>query len=328
MVRELVKEGVEVFGGFRRGGAARLWRLKEMSLEDSIQLVELDLNDMHSLIEAMKISRPHEVYHLAGHSYVADSLRHPNVTMEANTIGTLNVLVAVGVAAPEARVFLASSSEAIGQSVAGAPVSETSLPAPRNPYGLAKLSVLHLGRIYRETQGLHVASGILFNHESPWKDRSFVTRKITVNLARLAIEGGPPMALGDLSAERDWGDAEEFVGAMRAIIRHDPPEDFIVSTGKLTSVRTFVECAARAAGFDPHFEGEGLAERCVDTESGLELAVVSPKYFRSNPTPALRGDCSRLEEAVGWRPTTSVEMLASRMIEEDKKRWIRGEHNV
>ncbi len=328
MARELVREGAEVFGGFRRGGAARLWRLKEMALLDAVQLVELDLNDMHSLVEAMKVSKPHEIYHLAGHSYVADSLRHPNVTMEANTIGTLNVLVAAGIAAPDARVFLASSSEAIGNSAVGVPVTETSLPAPRNPYGLAKLCVLHLGRIYRETQGLHVVTGILFNHESPWKDRSFVTRKITVNLARLAIEGGPPMPLGDLSAERDWGDAEEFVGAMRAIIRHDPAEDFVVSTGKLTSVRSFVESAARAAGFDPQFEGEGLAERCVDAVSGMELAVVSPKYFRNSPTPALQGDSSRLAEAIGWRSKTSVEMLASKMVEEDKKRWIRGEHNV
>ena len=271
---------------------------------------------------------PDEIYHLAGHSMVADSFKHPGVTIQANTLGMLNVLEAVRLTAPKARLFFASSSEVFGECPPGTRLNEGSPQRPSNPYGVSKLAAQHLVRLYRETYGLFACSGMLFNHEGPVRARQFVTRKIVYNMVRLKNAGGKPMQMGEMDSARDWGAAEDYVKAMTLMLAADLPEDMVVATGRLTTARDFLRIAAEAVGFQPVFEGFGLDEVCTDAQTGLELARVSDKYLRRHPTPPLVGDASRLEALTGWQPEKGIEDIIMDMIGADQARFEEGITNV
>lgn len=324
----LLKRGWRVYGGFRRGATHKTWRLDFLGITKKIDLVECQLSESQNLIELLQRIQPDAIYNLAGESFVADSFKYPSVTFETNTLGTLNILEAARLVSPHSRLFFASSSEVFGRDHATTSCSESSTCNPSNPYGISKLAAQHFVSLYRERYGLYACSGILFNHESPLHGRAFVTRKITFNIARLKTEGGQAMELGDLNAARDWGAASDYVIAMGAMLALDRPQDMVIASGTLTTVRDFLRLSAMAAGFDPIFEGSGVDEVCADRVTGMKLAEVSPRYFRPYDTPPIPGDPSLIESMTGWRRTKNLSQIVEEMVNVDIDRWKHGMTNV
>jgi GDPmannose 4,6-dehydratase len=323
----LLRKGYEVYGGFRRG-TNKTWRLDYLGITEKINLIEFQLNEHQNIVAVFKEFQFDEIYHLAAEGFVADSYKYPIFTLEANTLATCNMLEAAKLVSPNSRMFFASSSEIFGSGHYKDKLSEHAVPNPNNPYAISKLAADFFIKMYRENYGMFVTSGILFNHEGPLRSRQFVTRKITYNIARLKKEGGKPFSLGNLDASKDWGAAVDFVEAMRLILQADVPQDYIVSSGELTSVRELLSLAAVSAGFTPFFKGEGANEICEDKNSGLVLATVSERYFRAHETPPLIGDSSKIKLLTGWNKTMDIKQIIEDMVSADIDRWERGITNV
>ena len=328
LASRLLEDDWKVYGGFRRGSSNKTWRMDFLGITKRVELVECQLSEPQNLIEILQQIQPTEIYNLAGESFVADSLKYPGVSLEANSHGALNMLEAMRLVAPEARLFYASTSEVFGHSDDIQPLDETAECCPSNPYGISKLAAQHFVRLYREHYGLFTCSGILFNHEGPLRGREYVTRKITFNIARLKVQGGPPIELGDMNAARDWGAADDYVMAMRSMLAMERARDLVIATGRLNTVRDFLRIAASAAGYDPVFKGSGVDEICVDNKSGAMLAHVSKKYFRVHDTPSKLGNSSRIKELTGWSGSRNLEKLAEEMVTADMDRWRKGITNV
>lgn len=328
LAAELVRDGWHVYGGFRRGSSNKTWRMETLGIAKNVELIECQINEPRHMIEIFQTIQPDQVYNLAADSFVADSFKHPSVSLEVNTHGVLNILDAARLMSPKSRLFFASSSEIFGRNGAIGSCNESTSYCPSNPYGIAKMAAQNFVRLYRKSYGLFACSGILFNHEGPLRGREFVTRKITFNIARLKVQGGPPIELGDLNAARDWGAAEDYVRAMRSMLEQEEAKDLVIASGKLTTVREFLRMAAVAAGFDPVFEGQGINEVCMDRLSGTRLAEVSERYFRPHDTPSMVGDPSLLESKTGWRRRVGIEQMITKMISADISRWEKGITNV
>lgn len=328
LARHLLSKGYAVHGTFRRETSNKLWRLEHFGILDKVKLAESEIGDTHGIIQILSEVGPDEIYHLAGHSMVADSFKHPGVTIQANTLGLLNVLEAVRLIAPKARLFFASSSEVFGECPPDTRLNEDSPQRPSNPYGISKLAAQHLVRVYRETYGLFACSGIMFNHEGPVRARQFVTRKIVYNMVRLKNAGGQPMLMGEMDSARDWGAAEDYVKAMNLMLAIERPQDLVIATGRLTSVRDFLRAAAEAVGFQPVFHGSDLKEVCTDVRTGVELARASDRYLRKHGTPPLVGDAARLTALTGWQPQQGIKDIIMDMIGADQARFEQGVTNV
>jgi len=328
LARHLLEKGWLVYGGRRRGSANTNWRMDFLGITKKINFVEYQLNEPQNIISILKDLQPDNIYHLAGESFVADSFNYPGVTLDANTHGTINMLDAIKLVSPKSKLFYAASSEIFGSQEKLTKLNESSKLSPSNPYGISKLAALHFVRLYREHYGLNVCSGILFNHESSIRGRSFVTRKITFNMARLKVAGGEAFELGNLNSARDWGSADEYVEAMHKILDLNQYEDFVIASGRLTEVREVVKIAALSAGFEPIFEGSGVNEVCLDNGTGKILVKVSPRYFRPQDTQPMLGDSSKIFNKCGWVSSKPIEALITEMAEADVLRWQRGNTNV
>lgn len=321
----LLKNGYQVFGGYRRSGINKLWRLNFLKILNKINLVEFDLREPQHLIDLFKKIQPHEIYNLAGDSFVADSFDHPFRTMDTNVNGALNILEAARLVTPKSKIFFASSSEVFGNSKNNLGHNEQSLKFPCNPYGISKLTADNFVRLYREKYDIYSCSGILFNHEGPLRSRHFVTRKITYNFARLKLENNSShFELGNFNSSRDWGSAEDYVQAMNSMLTSKVPNDFVISTGKLTSVRQLLIIAANCVGFDPFFEGSDQNEICFDKTSGRVLAKVSFKYFRPFDTEPMYGDSSLIKNKLGWKPSQRISDIIESMVSSDLYRRKQG----
>lgn len=323
----LLGKGYTVYGGFRRG-VNKIWRTDYLGITDQIDLVECQLNEPQFLIELLQEIKPDEIYNLAAESFVADSYKHPSVTLTTNTSGSLNILDAIRLVSPDSRVLFASSSEIFGCNPGCGLLNEDSRHQPINPYAISKLAADYFVKMYREKYGLFACSAILFNHEGPLRGGQYVSRKITYNIARLKLKGGEPFELGNLDAARDWGAAIDYVEAMRLMLSLDSPEDFVVATGQLSKVRDLLELSALAVGFDPVFEGSGETEICVDKSSGKEICKVSKRYFRPHDTSPLVGDASKIESKTGWKRTKKIEQVIEEMVVADLDRREKGIVNV
>ena len=328
LAEELLSLGYKVYGGFRRGLSSKVWRLEELGVLDQLEMININLHEPHQVMEAITTIQPDHIYHFAGESFVSDSFHQPYSNIAANTVGTLNVLEAIRISAPDARLFFASSSEIFGGIEPGKILTEESKFLPSNPYGVSKLAAQNLVNIYRNRFGVHAVCGIMFNHTGPLRARNFVTRKITYNLARLRIDGGSAMVLGNMEACRDWGSAADYVRSMPKVLAVNAPHDFIFATGKVTSVKTFLRLAAEAAGFVPIFENEGLSSTCRDKPSGQKLAEVSERYFRVVDTPPHVGSSARLKKTIDYVGVHSIQNIAEEMMKADLDRRTDGRLNV
>ena len=328
LAARLLRDGWRVCGGFRRGSSNKTWRMEALGIANQVELVECQLSEPQNMIEIFQTVRPDHVYNLAGESFVADSFKYPGVSLEANTHGALNILDAARLALPEARLFFASSSEIFGGSSFTYACNESTPCYPSNPYGISKLAAQNFVRLYRECHGLFACSGILFNHEGPLRGREFVTRKITFNIARLRVQGGLPIEMGNMNAARDWGAADDYVEAMHAMLKQEVAKDMVIASGSLTTVREFLRMAACSAEFDPVFEGEGIDEVCIDRKTGMRLAKVSQRYFRPHDTSPRVGNPSLIQSETGWRRKIELEQMVSEMVQTDINRWEKGMTSV
>jgi GDPmannose 4,6-dehydratase len=277
-----------------------------------------DMTDSSNLIRLMQQIRPGEIYNLAAQSHVAVSFESPEYTANADAVGVLRLLEAIRILGmeKETRFYQASTSELYGL-VQETPQKETTPFYPRSPYAVAKLYGYWITVNYREAYGMYASNGILFNHESPVRGETFVTRKITRSVARIEAGLEHVLYLGNLSAKRDWGHAKDYIEGMYMILQAEAPDDFVLATGETRSVREFVELAFAEVGRTIHWRGEGVDEIGVDKASGKTLVRVDPSYFRPTEVDLLVGDASKAREKLGWKPKTTFVQLVKEMVAGD-----------
>ena len=284
-----------------------------------------DMTDSSSLIHIIEKVQPAEIYNLAAQSHVAVSFEEPEYTANSDALGALRVLEAIRVLGMEkqARFYQASTSELYGL-VQEIPQKETTPFYPRSPYAVAKLYAYWITVNYREAYGIYACNGILFNHESPMRGETFVTRKITRAMARIKLGLQDCLYLGNLDAKRDWGHARDYVQMMWLMLQQETPEDFVIATGVQHSVRDFVDAAARELGIEISWKGTGVDERGFNA-SGKQIIAVDPRYFRPTEVQSLLGEPAKAREKLGWTPTTSFSDLVAEMVREDLKSAERDE---
>lgn len=282
-------------------------------ISDEITLHMGDMIDANNLNMLIKEIQPDEIYNLAAVSHVKVSFETPGSAMQVNAMGTLNILEAVRVLGMEksVRIYQASSSEMFGQ--ADAPQNEDTPMNPVSPYGVAKLSAYQMARVYRESYGMHVSNGILFNHESPLRGEDFVTRKISRSVVEIEAGSNAPLSLGNLDSVRDWGSAEDYVEGMWMMLQQEQADDYVLATGEAKSVRDFTARAFAQAGIEIEWQGEGLDEVGIDAKTGRTLVQVDPKFFRPTELHHLLGDASKARESLGWMPKTNFEQLVAQI---------------
>ncbi|MGO9360990.1 MAG: GDP-mannose 4,6-dehydratase [Xanthobacteraceae bacterium] len=285
-----------------------------------------DLTDSSSLIRIVQQVQPDEIYNLAAQSHVAVSFEEPEYTANSDALGPLRILEAIRILGLEkkTRFYQASTSELYGL-VQETPQRETTPFYPRSPYAVAKLYAYWITVNYREAYGLYACNGILFNHESPVRGETFVTRKITRALARITLGLQEKVYLGNLNALRDWGHARDYVQMQWLMLQQDKPEDYVIATGQQHSVREFLEIAAKRAGIAVRWQGTGVDEKGYDARSGKCIVEVDPRYFRPAEVETLLGDASKAKRNLGWSPATSFDDLVTEMMEEDLKSAQRDE---
>ncbi|MCY0093300.1 GDP-mannose 4,6-dehydratase [Hoeflea ulvae] len=318
----LLKKGYEVHGIKRRTSlfnTARIDHLFEGEYGRSGQFVlhHGDMTDSSSLTHVLQQTKPDEVYNLAAQSHVAVSFEEPEYTANSDALGTLRLLEAIRILGlkDKSKFYQASTSELYGL-VQETPQTERTPFYPRSPYAVAKLYAYWITINYREAYGLYACNGILFNHESPLRGETFVTRKITRALARIKLGMQEDLRLGNLNALRDWGHARDYVEMQWLMLQQDAPDDFVIATGVQYSVRDFVLAAADALGMVIHFEGEGVDEVGRDP-SGKVIVKVDPRYFRPTEVETLLGDASKAKQKLGWTPQTSFADLVAEMAQSD-----------
>lgn len=318
----LLEKGYVVHGFVRRSSAYSLNRIEHLYRNDGLSgrffLHEGDLGDSSSIKRVVDSTSPDEVYNLAAMSDVKVSFDVPEYTADIDGLGTLRFLEAIRSSCPKARFYQASTSELYGK-VREIPQTETTPFHPRSPYAVAKLYAYWAVINYREAYGLYACNGILFNHESPRRGEGFVSRKITLGIARIKMGLQEKLVLGNLDAKRDWGYAKDFVEAMWTMLQQEIPDDYVLATGITTTVRRFVELAFQEVDIDVRWEGKGLDEKGYNASTGALLVQVSPEFFRPSEVDLLIGNPKKAQEKLGWISKTSLEELVRIMMKSDLK---------
>ena len=336
----LLQKGYEVHGILRRSSSFNTGRIehlyfdewvRDMKQQRTINLHYGDLTDSSSLIRIIQEVQPDEIYNLAAQSHVKVSFDVPEYTADADAIGTLRMLEAVRILHLEkkTKIYQASTSELFGL-VQEVPQKETTPFYPRSPYGVAKQYGFWITKNYRESYGMFAVNGILFNHESERRGETFVTRKISLAVARIKQGVQDKLYMGNLDARRDWGYAKDYVHCMWMILQHETPEDFVIATGEMHTVREFCTLAFAEVGIKIRWEGTGVEEKGIDEETGRILVEVDPKYFRPAEVEQLLGDPTKAKTLLGWNPTqTPFPELVKIMVKHDMEkvaRMIKNKH--
>jgi len=321
----LLAKGYDVHGIKRRSSSFNTGRIEHLYEDPHVEHARFhlhygDLTDATNLIRIMQEVRPDEVYNLAAQSHVMVSFETPEYTANSDALGTLRLLEAIRILGMEksCRFYQASTSELYGL-VHEVPQRESTPFYPRSPYAAAKLYAYWIVVNYREAYGIHASNGILFNHESPLRGETFVTRKITRAAAAISLGRQDKLYLGNLDAQRDWGHAREYVRGMWMMMQQDEPDDYVLATGVTTRVRSFVEWAFADVGIPIEWRGEGVEEKGYDARDGVCRVEVDPRYFRPTEVELLLGDASKAHQKLGWRHETDVRELAREMVQADLK---------
>ena len=319
----LLKKGYEVHGIKRRASSFNTDRIDHLyqdphEKEQRFVLHYGDLTDSMNLVRIIQQIQPDEIYNLAAQSHVAVSFESPEYTADTVGIGALRILDAIRISGLEkkTRYYQASTSELYGE-VQEIPQKETTPFYPRSPYAVAKLYAYWITVNYREAYGIYACNGILFNHESPIRGETFVTRKITRAMARIKLDLQDKLYLGNLSALRDWGHAKDYVEMQWLMLQQDHPEDFVIATGVQYSVRDFVNKAAKAVDIEMEWKGEGIDEKGYNKATGECLVEVDPRYFRPTEVETLLGDPTKAKEKLGWVPKITLDEMVTEMVEHD-----------
>ena len=319
----LLEKGYIVHGIKRRSSLFNTNRIDHLYQDVHENKVNLflhygDLTDSTNLIRIIKEVQPDEIYNLAAQSHVKVSFETPEYTANADAVGTLRILEAIRILGMEkkTRFYQASTSELYGL-VQEVPQKETTPFYPRSPYGVAKLYAFWITKNYREAYGMFACNGILFNHESPLRGETFVTRKITRAVAKISLGLQDKMFMGNIDSERDWGHAKDYVEGMWRMMQQDEPDDFVLATGKKITVRKFIDLAFAEIGISLEWKGKDVNEKAYDKASGKVLVEIDPKYFRPTEVDLLVGDATKAKEKLGWEPKYTVEELLKEMIQAD-----------
>lgn len=315
----LLSNGYEVHGIIRRSSSFNTARLEGIYQDPHIENRKLflhygDLSDGTNLNRIIEKVQPNEIYNLGAQSHVRTSFEMPVYTGDIDGLGTLRLLDAVRDSGAKIKFYQAGSSEMFGK-VLENPQKETTPFYPRSPYGCAKVYAHHLVVNYREAYGLFACNGILFNHESPRRGGTFVTKKITNAFVQIKLGKEEKMYLGNLDAKRDWGYAKEYVEAMWMMLQYEKADDYVVATGETHSVREFLEHAGRLLGYEIEWQGSGLKEKGIDTKTGKILVEIDPYYYRPTEVDLLLGDAGKAKQVLGWEPKVKFEELIKLMIE-------------
>jgi len=327
----LLSKGYEVHGIKRRSSSFNTARVDHIYVDPHKRNVHFfmhygDLTDATNLIRIIQEVQPDEIYNLAAQSHVAVSFETPEYTANSDALGTLRLLEAIRILEMQNKVkfYQASTSELYGK-VQEIPQKETTPFYPRSPYAAAKLYSYWITINYREAYNMFACNGILFNHESPRRGETFVTRKITMAVARIKKGLQDKLYLGNLNAKRDWGYAKEYVESMWLMLQQDEPDDYVIATGETHSVREFVELAFSKVGIQIVWKGKDVEEKGLDNKTGKVLVEVDPRYFRPTEVELLVGDASKAREKLGWKPKITFEKLIGMMVEADLKMLDNGE---
>jgi GDPmannose 4,6-dehydratase len=323
----LLDKGYQVFGTYRRLSTPNFWRLQYLGIFEKVTLIPADLLDASSIFEAIKLSEPDEIYHLAAQSFVGASFEQPVGAGEITGLGVTRILEAIREINPRIRFYQASTSELFGNGHQQ-PQTETSPFRPASPYAASKIYGYWITKIYREGYGIFACNGILFNHESPLRGMEFVTRKVSNTVAKIALGIGDQLSLGNTESRRDWGYAPEYVETMWLMLQQDEPDDYVIATGITTKIRDFVRYVFAEIGIEIEFRGQGVEEKgyiksCNNPEfrleKGKEVLRVDPRYFRPTEVDLLIGDPTKAKTKLGWEPQYDLKGLIKDMITSDLK---------
>lgn len=317
----LLEKGYEVHGIIRRSSTINTHRLDHIYQDPhaenpTLRLHHGDLSDASNLSRLLEKIQPDEIYNLGAQSHVQVSFNIPEYTSDVTGLGTLRLLDAIRETGINTKFYQASSSEMFGKAIE-LPLKETSMFHPRSPYGCAKVYAYWITKNYRESYGIFASNGILFNHESPRRGETFVTRKITQGLSRIKLGKQDKLFLGNLDAKRDWGYAKDYVEGMWRMLQHKTPDDFILATNETHSIREFAEESAKHLGYEIEWKGKGLKEKGFDKKTKKVLIEIDPVYFRPAEVDVLLGDYSKAKKSLGWKPTTTFKKLAELMTKSD-----------
>jgi len=321
LTKLLLENGYTVYGTYRRTSSVNFWRLDELGVtkNPNLHLVEFDLTDLSSCIRLIEKAEPSEIYNLAAQSFVGVSFDQPITTSQITGLGALNLLEAIRLTNKKIKFYQASTSEMFGK-VQEIPQTEKTNFYPRSPYGVAKLYAHWMTINYRESYDIFASSGILFNHESPLRGSEFVTRKITESLAKIKLGSQDVLELGNLDAKRDWGYADDYVKGMWKMLQVSEPDTFVLATNRTESIRSFVDMAGKAAGFNLEFSGSAENEVAKDKTTGKTIVRVNKKFYRPAEVELLIGNPEKAKKVLGWQPETSLEKLCEMMVEADLRR--------
>jgi GDPmannose 4,6-dehydratase len=315
----LLAKGYEVYGSYNLSNPLNAWRLTELRIVDDVHLISMDLSDQSSVKDTVQHIRPDEIYNLAAHSFGTASFDQPVSSGDLDGLSVARLLAAIHMVNPKIRFFQASTSEMFGKTQVS-PQCETTPFYPRSPYGVAKLYGHWITTNYREAHDFFACSAILFNHESPLRGLEFVTRKITAAFAAIHLGQKGPVELGDLSAQRDWGFAGDYVEGMWLMLQQSNPEDYVLATGTATSIRKFAELTAEVLNVDLVWKGAGKDEIGLDRKTNKIWVKINPLYSRRAEANLLVGDSSKANSRLGWRPKVPLEKLVGMMVESDLRR--------
>ena len=316
LAKLLLEKGYEVHGGVRRISQPETPRLEQVGVLNDVHLHEFDLSEGNNIFRLIRDGGYDEFYNLAAQSFVGSSWEQPIYAADVNGLGVARILDTLRSVSPQTRFYQASTSEMYGL-VQAVPQSETTRFYPRSPYGVAKVYGHYITVNYRESFDMHASCGILFNHESPLRGKEFVTRKITLALSRIAHGADEVLMLGNMDAKRDWGFAGDYVEGMWRMLQQDKADDYVLATGVTTTIRDFVDYAARALDMDLAWEGEGVNETATDRKTGKQIVGISEKFFRPAEVDLLIGDATKAKTQLGWEPKVNVEELAVMMAKSD-----------
>jgi GDPmannose 4,6-dehydratase len=316
LAQHLLEKGYRVIGTDRRKDDNTFCRLERLGIDKDVEITFMDLIDMPNIFSTLRTYQPDEVYNLAAQSAVGTSFKAPYVTADVNGMGVLRLLDSLRAVLPEVKFYQAASSEMFGK-VRETPQSETTAFYPRSPYGVSKMFAHWTTINYRESYDMYACSGILFNHESPFREPSFVTRKITQTVAKISRGEADRLTLGNIDVKRDWGYAKDYAESMYLMLQQEKPQDYVIATGKTHSVRDFVDAAFAAVDISIEWSGEGLNEVGIDKRSGKTLVSISEDFYRPTEVDAIIGDPSKAERELGWKAKMSFEDLVAFMVKSD-----------
>ena len=315
----LLNKGYAVHSIVRRSSVFTTDRIEKIFENKNFHTHHGDLVDSSNLGALINSIEPDEIYNLGAQSHVAVSFEVPEYTAEVDALGTIRLLNLVKESKKNIRFYQASTSELFGGIPGTAPQNEKTPFYPKSPYGAAKLYAFWITKNYRESYDVHASNGILFNHESPRRGETFVTKKITKAVANIFKGNQEKLQLGNLDAKRDWGYAKEYVESMWLMLQQDKPDDYVIATGVTKTVRDFVELAFKCIDIEINWEGSGVNEKGLCSKSGKEMVIINPRYFRPAEVEVLHGDPTYAQNKLGWKPKTSLEELVKIMMDYDLK---------